>query len=234
MSYPHELELNGKVIKYRKWKGKDKNKFLEMFKEVQNITLQNTLKTLVDSCIEDSNQIFSPEEYKYLLSMIRQESLGDDMEVLVSCESCEHVYEYKYKITEVLRPKHSTLNSFKTQNQEVVFGGVRNKELYIKAMEDNPQKDILYRVREVNSEDSFTMKELEDILMDLDVDEYDAILEYFNENKFLVMDEVPLECPKCGFVEDVSFDEIPDFFPDSWFDALNEEILIQEKFRRAQ
>lgn len=228
--FPHEIQLNDGVIHFRKWKGKDKKNFINLFKDAQKITLKNTLDTLVHSCVQE-DVILSPEEYKYVLSEIRKESLGDDMSITLACESCNHVYDYQYKISEVFVPKHSTLEEFSTENQVVVFGEVRNKELYDKVMEENPEKDILFRIKEYNNEEGYSMDELEEMLLDLDVSEHDQILEYFHENKFRVIDDARITCSKCEFSEIVSFDEMPDFFPDSWFEGANQELLTQERIQ---
>lgn len=222
-----KIDVNGQTFEFRKWKGRDKKLFLDAIKR-KELSPLTTLSILVDSCLDTKPENLTIDEYKYLLGQIRIQSLGNDLSVALNCSSCDHVFEYKYKISDVMRPVQSTLTEFSKDGLTVKFGRVKNQKNYIEQVSINKELDVLYQIEKINDSDTFTMDELENILDDLDLDILESLLSHFNKNRFRLENIVEVECPECKFDNKFEFDELPGFFPDSWFKAPFEE-LMKEK-----
>lgn len=229
MKNDFRVKLNGEYITYRKWKGKDKKNFVQLFDD-EELSLKKTLNTLVDQVIETSKpRVFSQQEYRYLLSVIRSRTLGDEMEVQLDCSNCEKDFVHKYKISEVIQPVHSTLDEFENEEIKIKFGPIRNKDAYFQAVEENPEMDIFFRIQSVNDRLDFTLEELIDIFDDLDLDTIDEIVKYYEDNKFRVNDLVRVKCSHCEHEDEIEFDELPGFFPESWFQEAIKKIMSKEE-----
>lgn len=222
-----KIDVNGQSFEIRKWKGRDKKNFLDAIKR-KEFSPVTTLDVLVNSCLDITPSNLSIDEYKYLLGQIRIHSLGDDLSVALNCSACEHVFDYNYKISDVMKPAPSTLTEFTKNDFFVKFGRIKNQKNYVERVSINKELDILYQIEKVNDNDTFTMSELEEILDDLDLDILEDLIKHFNENRFRLENIVVVDCPECGFDNKFEFDELPGFFPDSWFKVPFEEILKEK------
>lgn len=222
------IELNGERIRARKWKGSDKKKFINAIKQATegDSMLLKTMDILVHNALEThKNETFTHDEYKYLLTRIRQHSLGSEMSAELVCGSCGEPIYYEYDILDVIKPLHSTLEDFENDEVHVKFGKIKNRELYLKTIENNEELDILFRIEEINGNNSFSMEELTDIIDDLSLDVIDELMQFYEENKFEINDLVEIECPSCSEKTLYEFDEIPGFFPDNWFEEIYKEMF---------
>lgn len=223
-----EIKLKDKTIVTRKWKGKDKKNFIaEMIKEKPNE--KEIMNTLVHDCIETINGkdykeykekvAFSPDEFKYIISMIRSESLGDDVTYNFFCTACKQTSERIYHITDILRPKYEEGNTIYVDDIEIVIGEIKNPDFYYKKIEEDSIYDFLLRIESINGNESFSLDQLIEYFDDLDVKTLDEILIQFNKLKFKVDDLNEFVCD-CSHREKFYFDEIPEFFPTEWFNVF--------------
>lgn len=229
------VELNGKRIRFRKWKGKDKKSFIQQIKEygLDNVSLEKTMDILVHRQLESNKEdIFSQDEYRYLLQKIRQYSLGEDMSTELYCEECQSPFTHEYKISDVIRPLHESLEDYDDGEVFIKFGGIKNKKLYLEAVQENKELEIFYRIDEFNGSKAHSVESLMEEFEDLDLDQIENIVNYFEENKFSIDDIQEVECPHCQHKTPYEFDEIPDFFPQSWFEEAFKDVM--EKIKEEQ
>lgn len=220
--YNYSITIRDKEVKFRKWKVKDKNKFLSnILEEPDNNIIMNAL---VYDCLEDDNIALSLEEYKYVLSTIRKESISDDIEYEFTCPKCNHEYTYNTKISEIMRMKAQKYGKISCKDVSFKMGEIKNKKLYLEAInivEDNREKEIidfLFHVEELNGSDAFTFDYLYDFIEELDLDIAMDIFKQWNEMKFSIDDVNVVRCPECSYEEEFKFNFIPNFFPESWFE----------------
>ena len=62
-----------------------------------------------------------------------------------------------------------------------------------------------------------SLDEIIDLFDNMDIDEFDNIFNQWEDIKFKIDDKYNVECPSCNDSVVYSFDEIPGFFPPSWF-----------------
>jgi hypothetical protein len=210
-----KIDLGNKKVTIRKWKGKDKKLFKKLMSD-ENTTQTDIMKTLVYNCIEE-NVVLSVDEFRYVLSRIRSYSLGDRLYMEFLCDNCGEISTNEYEISKVIRPNNSTLDRIKIGEIDIRFGEIRNMETYLKYIQEDELFDMILRVKSINGDDSFTMESLIDFFDEMDVDVIESIMIKFHNDKFTVDDVNTIKCKNCANESLFKFDELPNFFPESWF-----------------
>lgn len=210
-----KIKVGDKTLTIRKWKGRNKKEFVKALKS-ENLNEMQVMDTLVYSCIEE-DAILSVDEFRYVLSKIRTYSLGDDVEVEFYCEKCGEVFKKQLKISDIIKYTYKDLKEIKVDDVHIVLGNIRNKDAYISKVSEDEDYDIFFRIESINGNDAFTMDELIDMFDDMDIDTLTKVMEIWEESRFKLDDVSDIECPSCSHVTKFRFDEIPGFFPESWF-----------------
>lgn len=215
-----KIKVGDKILTARKWKGKDKKKFLQTIQK-ENIDpedLQNTLlNALVYDCIEE-DVVLSLEEFRYVLTRIRAESLGEDIHFQFYCKKCDKVFNKTYQLKDIIRYSFKELKSIKVQNIHIELGDVQNKEIYMNLIEKDEIYDFILRINSINGNDAFTLDELEEIIDNIDIDILEEIMEIWEASKFKIQDVNEVQCEHCSDIQIYEFDDLPDFFPSKWFE----------------
>lgn len=222
-----KLNLKDKTITIRKWKGKDKRNFMKLMQQPSPDETK-IMQALVYNCIEEvdgkpgNDTILSTDEFKYVISMIRSASLGDEIHYNFYCTECSETKERTYNITDIIRGSFGEGNTITAEGVDIILGEIRNKEYYIEKIKEGNIYDFFLRIESINGNDSFDIDYLIDFFDELDIDVLDDVLGQYNEIRFKVDDINEFVCD-CGHTEKFHFDELPEFFPSDWF---NEESLI--------
>jgi hypothetical protein len=221
----YEIDLGSKKITFRKWKVKDRKKFIELMSiHGDDIAESEVAKALVYNCIDKPDIALTQDELKYILFQIRKESLGDTFNFTYVCEECETRNKKELLLSEVItftKSKYSTIN---VDDIEIEMGEIISKEYYDKAVSECKVLneiflvDFLYHIKKFNSNDTFTFAELLEYFGDLDIDVMDKIFDLWEEQKSKMNNIYTVSCEKCGHDEKYKFDEIPEFFPSTWFE----------------
>lgn len=210
-----KLSLGEKTITIRKWKGKDKKKFVNSLR-VKNPDKKQIMDALVYDCIEE-DVVLSAEEFRYVLSRIRAESLGEKFSVEFYCEECGSLFKKDFELKNTITFTYKPLKEIKVKDTTIKFGPIRNKDFYINKVSEDPDYDFMLRIESFNGDNTFTLAELEEKIDDLDLDILEEILRKYEESIFKVHDINTVKC-NCGNELTYKFDSIPEFFPDAWFE----------------
>lgn len=222
-TYEHSLTVRDNIIKYRKWKVKDRKKFIKMLSDIENIKEQEASNVLVYDCLENPKVILSPEEYRYVLTQIRKTSIGGDIDFKFTCSACKSPFNVKLDLDYIVKPKFSEYLNIKVDEIKIELGDVISKEHYDKRISDCKSEediyltDFLYHIKSINGNNTFTFDELSNYFDNLDTDDVDNIFDEWDTMRFIVDDLAEVECPKCGHKENYIFDDLPGFFPTKWF-----------------
>ena len=215
MENKQKIQVGDKVITIRKWKGKDKRTFVSVLKNPESTEL-DLMNAICYSCIEEP-VVLSIDEFRYVLSRIRAFSLGEEFSIDFYCKKCGELFTKEFKLSEVFRPSFSPVKEINGGNVHIKLDDIKNKEFYYKKLKEDQIYDLLLRIEEFNGDDSFTLEQLIEKFDELDVDVIEKIFTIWEESRFKIDDENEVQCPHCGNVELYKFDEIPGFFPQSWF-----------------
>lgn len=210
-----KISVGDKSITIKKWKGKHKKEFIRLLKEDKPDELA-IMETLVYSCI-DEDVILSTEEFRYVLMKIRALSLGKTISADFYCEKCGELHKHEFNLEELLKPVFKPIKKIEYQGTKIKLGPIRNKKIYIEKVSEDDIYDLLMRVSSINNNDGFSLLELEEIIEELDIDVIEEIFNIWEDHRFKLNDINEVECPHCHHKELYKFDELPGFFPDSWF-----------------
>lgn len=210
-----QIQVGDKTLNIRKWKGKDKKNFISALHK-SDVSEKEIMNTIVYSCVEE-DVVLSVDEFRYVLSRIRAISLGETIEIEFYCNECGNVHKQKFDLKDVIRYTHTPLSEIKVGDVHITLGDIKNRDAYIKRVGQDEIYDFLMRIETFNDDDAFTMESLVEKFDDLDLDVLEEIMGIFESSKFKVDDRNDVKCPECGHVETFIFDELPGFFPNSWF-----------------
>lgn len=214
----YDLDLGSQVIKFRKWKNKDRKKFKELIKQDNNnqvLIAKHTLECLVFSCL-DKEYALSPDEIQYVLTKIRQASIGQFTEFKYVCDNCgsENVKELNL---DSISFNATDVTEIKTDNYIIKLAPVRNIKKYNELIINSGSvlDDLLLRIESINGQTDFSKESLEALFDELETDELDNILDQFKK-RFSIKNTVEYTCKNCNYKKTLVFNEIPDFLPESW------------------
>lgn len=226
-NYATELELRpGKIIHLRKWKVKDRKAFKEIVLEKgDELKAMDIALKLVFPCILEKDILLTDEEIKQITSILRAISIGEEFDFTFYCsnEACQKQSTVKLNITDVSKLKFGEWSEVKIGEDTIEFGEKINPSFYYNTMsaleseEDRALADLAMHILKFNGVDVKTYKDTLEVIENLDTDVSDKIQEEFDKQKSLqdVIHEV--QCKHCKNKESFLFDEIPGFFPPSWF-----------------
>lgn len=219
--YSFSTKLRDKVVKYRKWKVKDKKKYMS---SDDPIILK---EALVFDCIEDKNIALDAEEYKYMLMKIRNVSIKNEIKYDFTCSHCSNEFEYTADIEEIMTPEFKDYDDIISGKHIFTLTHVRNRQFYensilgVNSEEEKVMVDFIMHVKSYNDNDGLNFDELNEIINELDIEDFEAIFKEWENMKFYVNNIHDVECPKCAESDTYEFDDLPNFFPESW--KLNAE-----------
>lgn len=215
--YKLRLKIKNKTLQFRKWRVKDKNKFLKNLDDVKLIK-----EALVYDCLENKTIALSEEEYKYLLLLIRAESLGTEFGYEFSCAECTKDYSYKVNINNIQKPVFKPYSEISVQNHSFKMQDIRNRSFYDNAIVDsNDEKekyliDFILHVGAYNNNDGITFSDINNIINELEINIFEEIISQWDIMKFKIDTEHEVNCPHCSAKQIYEFDTLPEFFPESW------------------
>lgn len=213
-----KIRVGSKDITIQKWKGKNKKDFIKLLKETDDSIEceEKMMDILVYSCIEE-DVILSTEEFRYVLSRIRALSLGEEIEIEFYCDKCQEIFKQTFNIKDVINFSYKPLKEIKIPGAKIKLGEIKNKKIYTEKIAEDPVYDFLLRIESINGNTTFNLTELEEIVDSMDLDVYENVMSIYKEHKFKILDVNTVKC-NCGNEMLFKFDELPGFFPDSWFD----------------
>lgn len=212
--FDKEIKLNNNIVKARKWKAKDKFEFKKIIKN-ENGSFSDIL---VYNCL-DKKIALSEEEYKYVLTQIRCHSLGETIKLEFYCEHCESRFSTELNLNDLIKPIISNKDIIQTEKHIIQLGEVINPEFYKKVILQAPAElDFYLRIKTINDNECFSIESVVNYFNEMDIDEFESIMEQWEEIKFKVDDIVEVKCTNCEEPKKYKFDEIPGFFPESWFE----------------
>lgn len=234
--YPFTAIIRDKEFKFRSWKIKDKKNYFTAISKINELTNTNEenenivkeiRQSLVLNCIQGNDPI-TPDEYQYLLIVIRCKSINHEIEITLNCDKCEKDFEIILNLNTAIKVDASNftniivnLNNNKTLKFKM--GRIKSQEIYDNYISKSVSQfeslfvDFVQHVQSINgkiinSEDKFK------IFNTIDVNVFEEIIKQWEPQRFKIDNEISVICSHCNHVESVIVDDIPGFFPLSWTD----------------
>jgi hypothetical protein len=226
--YTLKLPSNGKEIKYRPFLVKDeKNLLLAQQSEIE-MTMIDTLKTVVSDCILDKNvdvnemPIFDIE---YIFTQLRAKSVGEMVELLFTCRNkeCDEKTKISFKIDPVLVKEEGHTNKIELFNDVGVVMKYANVDLLHEIAKldlNNPDEIVKLITKTIDyiydSESVYPAKEQKEEDLIKFVEGLPRAptekLKKFFESPPRLQQKVQYDCPKCGNHNEYEVEGVESFF----------------------
>ena len=216
--YPFSIQVGNKNIKVRKWKAKDRKAFKKEVQENNGTNIDKIIsETLVYSCMEDKNIALTNEEVQYVFTKLRKISISDTFKFVFNCNHCEKNNEIVLKIDDVSKPVFSDFSTIQVDDITLELQDIKNKKFYDENKDEfDDSKELAFHIKSINSDMTKSFDDLVNMFDEMDLDKFDRIFEEFQKMNFHIDTTCDCKCMHCGKITTYEFDEIPNFFPDSW------------------
>lgn len=215
--YKFKTKIRDKNVFFRKWKVKDKKKFMNS--KDDSVLMK---ESLVYDCIKDKKIAFSEEEFTYMLIKIREASLKDKMSYIFDCEKCQNSFKLEVLASDVITPEFNEYKNITCSSTTFEIQEIKNRKFYDESMATvtDPQEkqliDFILHVKSINDDESLSFQEIMQFINELDVDVFEDIFKQWERMRFKLNMTHSVECPECHDENLFMFDSLPDFFPTSW------------------
>lgn len=218
--FKYQFVLNGKTIKYRKWKVKDK---FTLDKANTNYEIH---KAVVYDCLEEQVPL-DAQELLYAIYQIRKISVKRPVKYTFECTHCSHKFEYIAELDKIFEPRFSQYKPFKINDNEYEFAEIRNAKFYedtLEKIEDLEAKlivDMALHIKSINRNDAMKLNDVMAYINNMDLDEYTELQKTFLDQRFMISFMHEVECPICHHKQKYVFDTFPNFYPLGWESKLS-------------
>ena len=216
------VNISGLEIQFRKWKVKDKTLLDQIDLDTSLSPLEKSLKkrqAFVYNCLKNP-VLLDIEQYNYVLSLIREFSLHNDLEFSLECEKCKHQFLRTFKTPEIVQFKDSDYKEVDIRGMKIKFGNIQDSNydrdiLNSISSSERYLLDLVYHIEELNGK-KVSVEEALDLFQELDVDVFQELFDAFCDQRASCSFSKTVTCPECGQELHFEFDNISSFFPKSW------------------
>lgn len=208
---------NFKTSTFKEWTGKER-RLLQKLIETDSFTQENISKILVHDCQLDEPKYYTDDEINYISMMLYKNSFEDTINIEYNCEKCNKNNVINTGIDNILNIKISSISFFETNNIRIEFGKP-NYSNYIdifNKLDSNVDKlflNFLLCIDKIFIDDkeiamTDKIRDAENILENISIKDFDAIIEYFYDNSFSFTPKIKNKC-SCGHEEEVYCSYLP-------------------------
>lgn len=215
--YDYKTKIRGKNINFRKWKVKDKKKFLSN-QDNQKIIRE----ALVYDCLEDKTIALSDDEFKFMLFNIRYKSIPEPLLMEMECGECDEGFDLEIQYNDAVSVQgDDKYSEIEVRKHIFKMKDIKNRDFYedmILNTEDPEEKkliDFILHIDSYNDQD-YDFDKMNEIIINLDVEDFEDIFIKWEKMRFQCNTISLVECPKCQYSDHFEFEHFPYFFPDSW------------------
>jgi len=155
-----------------------------------------------------------------MLIVIRDASLPGEIGYEFTCE-CGFTYDYNPNLRDVIKPVFKGYGNILAKGVNFEMQPVQNRAFYEETLGSSSELestlfDFLLHVKSLNQNTCLTFDQLLEVVNEMEVDVFEDVFLQWNSMKFKVNNVSPVTCPKCSLTQLYEFDDLPDFFPESW------------------
>ncbi len=222
-TYELTLPSSGKKIKYRPFVVKEEKVLLLALQDTNENHVINTLKDLIHSCTFESLQVdkLPSVDIEYLFIMIRNKSLGEGLELEVTCSKCEKKINVMCNLDNVQVKKVDAEKVIRLADNLVVTMRYPTLEMSLNLTElDDLQKTIEVMAKCVEfieydgklfDTDELPFEEVVEFIENLTQKQLDKLDKFLETTPQVTFDDT-VKCKACGHVNNIHIEGISDFF----------------------
>ena len=217
-----DFKLGNRIIKLRKWKVRDRFALKEALKNAKTEfeAAKVSQKILVFDCLAEPYAL-SRDELDYIFAMLRSKSVGNIIKFDKNCPNCGISKSVEIKLDKLFKTSYGEFKTINVNDIVIELQEVKNIEAYNKTLEASNEPDFddfLYHIKSLNGNESLGINELKEFFENLDISTMDSIFAEYDKMRFVINSkDFTCKCSKCGAIDTISFDEIPNIIPETWF-----------------
>ena len=221
----HKIKVGNRTIEIKAWKTKDEKAYL-IAKEQGDLGDKTLFNILIKPCIKDFDETemnFSTNEEMYIMTKIREISLGNYIVMNFTCPHCKGYNEQELNLDNIVKYTPESWHDVQIDDYTFVFQkNTSNKaKERIEKCETAVEKDftsIVLSIVEIKKDkevfDTFTFDELYTFIESLDTKIFDELAdEYFGMIDNITM-EWETKCMLCDKEVQGNLETIPNFLWD--------------------
>lgn len=226
-TYTLTIPSNGKTLKYRPFLVKDEKNLLLSQQSEEEVSMYDTLKGVIASCILDDNKVdqLAVFDLEYIFTQLRCKSIGEQVELIFTCQNdeCKKKEPHTFTIdAKVEKPKDHTnkINLFDNVGIVMKYPGTDQLTKITKTDLTNPDNiidlivsciDYIYDDETVYHAKEQSKKELVKFVEDLPKSAADKLRDFFASIPKLKQ-TVQYTCKHCGTESSYDIEGIENFF----------------------
>ena len=222
-TYQLTLPSNGKVITYRPFLVKE-HKILLTISEAESEEVSRVVTDLVDVCTFNKLNVNNLPHFdiEYLFMNLRSKSIGENVDVIITCTNCEEKYEGSFSIENLkVENLENTSNKIKLTDSIVVEMTYPKFNTVVELFESRDISTVLnlvkkcivavYEDENVYEAKDQTEEELDEFISSFTKEQFDKFEDFFAKAPKIVQ-EVETTCPKCSFQNKSRIEGLQNFF----------------------
>jgi hypothetical protein len=218
-----KIKVGEQEIEIKAWRTKDEKAYL-IYKEQADLDEKAVFDILIKPCIKDVEKYnFTSNEEIYIMTKIREISLGTGITLNFTCPHCEKFQDQEISLNDIIKYTPANYHNVKIQDYEFVFtknNSPKFKER-IAAAESIVEAEFVSLVMSISeikidkkTYDTFTFTELYDFINDLSTDIFDELYAEYTEMVDSLTMDYEVKCLFCDKVNKGSLERIPGFLWD--------------------
>ena len=212
-----------KEVTFRPYLVKEEKILMIAMESQDNKQIMRAVKDVIKACVFDDINVekLAMFDIEALFLALRSKSVGENVDVRLKCNNCEHLNDISINLDEITLPdgsvdpviqltddvgvtmRYPSINDVEGMNQE---GGVKEMMKIIAICIEN-----IFDADSVYSSDSYSEKELNDFIDGLNSNQFQKITKFFDDLP-AITHNVEFNCVNCSEKNDVELKGIASFF----------------------
>lgn len=221
-----EIEMYNKPFFLRKWKGRDVKSFTEVLEnsfDIEQLT-EEQLIALVTPCIKDYNASYlSTFDLRYLLNIIRGNTLGNNISFDYICDKCEENMNIDIDLKKCSSYEPDTFDKIIVGDITFYLSKEIDATILKKKESEYPEEDetVIELVLRISSfedaygiKDEYTYSEMFEYISDLDLNDYESLIDAYVKKMsyFELIGTYQCNTEGCLKEHNLEFDVLPNYF----------------------
>lgn len=212
-----------KEVTFRPYLVKEEKILMIAMESQDNKQIIRAVKDVIKACVLDDINVekLAMFDIEALFLALRSKSVGENVDVRLKCNNCEHLNDISINLDEITLPdgsidpviqltdevgvtmRYPSINDVEGMNQE---GGVKEMMKIIALCIEN-----IFDADSVYSSDSYSEKELNEFIDGLNSNQFQKITKFFDDLPAITQN-VEFNCVSCSEKNDVELKGIASFF----------------------
>lgn len=223
-SYSLTLPSSGKKIEFRPFLVKEQKALLIAMESPEDNAMTETTLAVVQACLFDKVNVkqLPKVDVDYIFMKLREKSVGEQIELVVTCSDCKKTQDYIFDVTKIkvdksenhsnniqISPDMGLIMRLPTFNEvSDLMNDYTVENIYktvVQCIEQIYDSETVYLTKDMKYQD------IENWVDDLTQEQYEKLEEFYKTAPRLVS-QIEYTCKSCGKEHKIELEGIEDFF----------------------